>query len=84
MSICCLQLFFKVAPETQRLFPKFANLPLSELPKNSDFLVQAYTCVSSINSIAKYSERSTGCPLHCPVLAAVYKKYSSTDVQVKV
>ena len=74
--------FFKVAPETQRMFPKFANVPLSDLPNNSDFLVQAYTCVSSINSIARYYDRSSGCPEGCPVLSGLHKKYTSIDVQV--
>jgi hypothetical protein len=37
---------FKAHPRTQALFPKFANVPLSELPNNAAFLKQARSCVS--------------------------------------
>ena len=64
------------------MFPKFANVPLSDLPTNSDFHLQAYTCVSSINSIARFYDRSTGCPEGCPVLSGLHKKYSAIDFKV--
>ena len=64
------------------MFPKFANVPISELPTNSDFLLQAYTCISSVNSIAKYYDRSTGCAEGCPVLSGLSKKYKAVDFKV--
>jgi len=36
---------FKIHPETQKLFPKFANVPLKDLPNNADLRKQAYSCV---------------------------------------
>lgn len=71
--------YFKAAPESQRMFPRFANVPLSDLPTNSDFLLQAYTCVSSVNSIAKHYNRSSGCPEGCPVLSGLRNKYNAVD-----
>ena len=72
-----------MAPESQRMFPKFANVPLSELSKNIDFLDQAYTCISAFNTFVKYYNRSTSCPNKCPVLSKIHKKYSESDVQVQ-
>lgn len=71
--------YFKASPESQQMFPKFAHVPLSDLPTNSDFLLQSYTCISSVNSIAKYYDRSTGCAEGCPVLSGLNKKYKSVD-----
>ena len=37
---------FKTHPKTQDLFPKFAGVPLDQLPTNAAFLKQARSCVS--------------------------------------
>jgi hypothetical protein len=65
------------------MFPKFARIPLYDLPTNNDFLLQAYTCVSSVNSIFKYYDRSIGCAEGCPVLSGLTKKYKAIDFKVK-
>ena len=33
--------YLKSKPESQRLFPAFSHVPISDLPSNSDFLNQA-------------------------------------------
>ena len=80
--MCVVNSYFKASPESQQMFPKFAHVPLSDLPTNSDFLLQSYTCISSVNSIAKYYDRSTGCAEGCPVLSGLSKKYKSVDFKV--
>ena len=35
------------------MFPAFARVPLKDLPNNKDFLLQAYTCVTSLNNYIK-------------------------------
>lgn len=45
--------YFKVKPESQSMFPAFARVPLKDLPNNKDFLLQAYTCVTSLNNYIK-------------------------------
>lgn len=44
---------FAAHPETQKMFPRFANLPLEELVNNKDFLNQAYTCLAGLNFMIK-------------------------------
>ena len=36
---------FKFHPETQKLFPKFANVPLADLPNLPAFKQQAFSCM---------------------------------------
>ena len=64
------------------MFSRFSHVPLSDLPNNNDFLFQAYTCVSSINSLVKYYDRSIGCTEGCPVLSGLSKKYKRLDFKV--
>ena len=42
---------FAAHPETQKLFPRFANVAQSELSTNQDFLYQSYTCLGGLTSI---------------------------------
>ena len=44
---------FAQHPETQLMFPKFANVPQSQLMANKDFLQQAYTCLAGLNFMVK-------------------------------
>ena len=37
---------FELHPGTQKLFPKFANIPIANLANNKEFLIQTQTCMS--------------------------------------
>ena len=39
---------FETHPKLQKLFPKFANVPVSELMSNTEFLTQAHTCLKGL------------------------------------
>jgi len=39
---------FETHPKLQKLFPKFADVPVSELMSNTEFLTQAHTCLKGL------------------------------------
>jgi hypothetical protein len=39
---------FETHPKLQKLFPKFADIPISELMSNTEFLTQAHTCLKGL------------------------------------
>ena len=41
--------YFQLKPEAQKKFAAFANVALADLPTNSHFLNQAYTCLAGLN-----------------------------------
>jgi hypothetical protein len=47
--------FLEQHPEYQKKFPTFANVPMSELKKNGNFLAQAYTIMAGLNVIIQSS-----------------------------
>lgn len=64
------------------MFPKFAHVPLLDLPTNNDFLLQAYTSVSTINSIINYYDPTTGYTEGCPDFSGMRRKLKSVDLKV--
>ena len=57
--------YFKVKPEAQKQFAAFANVDLADLPTNSHFLNQVYTCLAGLNA---YIENLGKNPKQCPHL----------------
>ena len=45
---------FAAHPETQKLFPRFANVAKSELSTNQDFLQQSYNCLAGLTNIINH------------------------------
>jgi hypothetical protein len=72
--------YFKAVPESQRAFPAFANISISELPNNSDFLNAAYTSITSLNYIIPYLQYDI--PGGCPVFPNLKSKYNLVDMKV--
>lgn len=72
--------YFKAKPESQKLFPSFANVPITELPTNHDFLNQAYTCVTSLNYILPHLKSLH--PENCPAFTNLKEKYNEVDLKV--
>ena len=79
---------FKTHPKTQELFPKFAAVPLADLPKNLAFQKQARSCVVfGLNFIVANLDNPT---LLREMLGRVdtfgkwYVDYMSQDRQMKV
>ncbi|KAK4014940.1 uncharacterized protein LOC123476783 [Daphnia magna] len=72
--------YFKAKPESQKLFPSFANVPLSELPANRDFLNSAYSCINSLNFLIPYLKYDH--PERCPNFPRHLKnKYNNVDLK---
>ena len=65
--------YFKLKPEAQKKFAAFANVDLADLPTNSHFLNQAYTCLAGLNAyIANLGKNPKQCPyLNSPVFKSV-------------
>lgn len=73
--------YFKAKPESQKLFPAFANVPVTELPTNHDFLNSAYTCITSLNYLIPYAKFDH--PERCPAFPKHLKnKYNAVDLKV--
>ena len=73
--------YFKAKPEAQKLFPAFANVPVTELPTNHDFLNSAYTCITSLNYLIPYAKFDH--PERCPAFPKHLKdKYNAVDLKV--
>ncbi|KAI9553207.1 hypothetical protein GHT06_021102 [Daphnia sinensis] len=71
--------YFKSKPEAQKLFPEFANVPLTDLPNNHDFLNAAYSCVASLDYILPHLKFAH--PERCPALIELKNKYSNIDLK---
>ena len=50
---------FAAHPETQKMFPRFANVPVSELRKNKYFQQQVYNCLFGLTVIIKSLDTPT-------------------------
>lgn len=57
--------YFKLKPEAQKKFAAFADVDLADLPTNSHFLNQAYTCLAGLNA---YIDNLGKNPKNCPYL----------------
>jgi len=68
--------YFKVKPQSQSLFPAFARVPLKDLPDNKDFLLQAYTCVTSLNRYIRNVGQETD-----PYLSEVELPFTADDLK---
>lgn len=73
--------YFKAKPEAQKLFSEFANVSITDLPNNHDFLNAAYSCVSSLEFILPHLRSQH--PERCPALTDLKNKYSVVDLKVK-
>lgn len=63
------------------MFPAFANVPITELPTNHEFLNSAYTCITSLNYLIPYLKYDH--PERCPAFPKQIKdKYNEVDVKV--
>jgi len=71
--------FFEVKPEAQKMFPAFADVDKEELPTNKDFLAQASSCVSGLNSYVQHLGEN---PKNCPFIAKARGKYHQDDLKV--
>ena len=71
--------YFELKPEAQKMFPAFADVEHAKLPTNDDFLAQAQSCVSSLNS---YIEHLGQNPKNCPFIAKAKGKYHHEDLKV--
>lgn len=72
--------YFKAVPESQKAFPAFANISISELPNNADFMNAAYTSITSLNYIIPYLQYDI--PGGCPVFPNLKNKYNLVDMKV--
>ena len=66
-------------PEAQKMFPAFADVDADDLPTNSDFLAQARSCVSGLNSYVQHLGEN---PKNCPFIAKAKGKYQKEDLKV--
>ncbi|XP_046656897.1 globin D, coelomic-like [Daphnia pulicaria] len=72
--------YFKAKPESQKMFPAFANVPITELPTNHEFLNSAYTCITSLNYLIPYLKFDH--PERCPAFPKHLKdKYNAVDLK---
>ncbi len=73
--------YFKAKPESQKLFPAIANVSITDLPTNHDFLNSAFTCVNSLNYLIPYLKNDH--PERCPSFPKQIKdNYNEVDVKV--
>lgn len=63
------------------MFPAFANVEHAKLPTNDDFLAQAQSCVSSLNSYIEHLGKN---PRKCPFIAKAKGKYQNEDLKVNI
>jgi len=70
--------YFQAKPESQSLFPAFATVPLKDLRNNSDFLLQAYTCVTALNNYIKYLGENVE---SCPYISQLKFKFTADDLK---
>ena len=71
--------YFRLRPEKQQAFPAFANVALADLPTNSHFLNQAYTCLAGLNTYIDYLGKS---PKDCPHLnSKFFRSVPPADIQ---
>ncbi|XP_046656934.1 globin C, coelomic-like [Daphnia pulicaria] len=72
--------YFKAKPESQKLFPAIANVSITDLPTNHDFLNSAFTCVNSLNYLIPYLKNDH--PERCPSFPKQIKdNYNEVDVK---
>jgi len=71
--------YFELKPESQKLFPDFADVDPSELPTNDAFIAQADICVSGLNSYIQHLGEN---PKKCPFVAKANGKYHHDDLKV--
>nr|CAG4649243.1 EOG090X049M [Scapholeberis mucronata] len=71
--------YFELKPEAQKLFPAFADVDHAKLPTNDEFLAQAQSCVSGLNS---YIEHLGQNPKNCPFIAKAKGKYHPEDLKL--
>ncbi|EFX84256.1 hypothetical protein DAPPUDRAFT_223072 [Daphnia pulex] len=71
--------YFKAKPEAQKLFSEFANVSVTDLPNNHDFLNAAYSCISSLEFILPHLRFQH--PERCPALTDLKNKYSVVDLK---
>lgn len=71
--------YFEMKPEAQKMFPAFAEVDHAKLPTNDDFLAQAKSCVSGLNT---YIEHLGENPKNCPFIAKAKGKYQHEDLKV--
>ena len=74
--------YFKAKPEAQKLFSEFANVSITDLPNNHDFLNAAYSCVGSLEFILPHLRFEH--PERCPALNDLKNKYSVVDLKVSL
>jgi hypothetical protein len=66
---------FATHPETQKMFPRFANVPVSELRKNKYFQQQVYNCLFGLTVIIKHMD-------HTELGPALMKEFASPSFYV--
>ena len=66
---------FATHPDTQKMFPRFASVPVDELPKNQYFLQQSYNCLFGLTVIIKNMENPN-------VIATLLKDMASPSFYV--
>ncbi|KAK4014082.1 globin C, coelomic [Daphnia magna] len=71
--------YFELKPEAQKMFPAFAEVDHMKLPTNEDFLAQAKSCVSGLNSYVEHLGKN---PQNCPFIAKAKGKYHHEDLKL--